>query len=57
MECILEHLETQGSEISANHGGAKAKGELQHVTGLPKKTEDTSLASESGVAWKPLINT
>ena len=57
MECILEHLEAQGSEISANHGGAKAKGELQHVTGLPKKTEDTSLASESGVAWKPLINT
>ena len=30
-------------KISANHGGGKGQGELQDVTGLPKKTLDTSL--------------
>ena len=40
---FLEHLEEQGLKLSANHGGGKGEGELQDVTGLPKKTLDTSL--------------
>ena len=36
-ECIFRDLEAQGLKISPNHG------ELQDVTGLPKKTLDTSL--------------
>ena len=40
---FLEHLETQGLKISAHHNGRKGEGELQDVTGLPKKTLDTSL--------------
>ena len=37
------HLDAQGLKISAKHGGGKEEGELQDVTGLPKKTLDTSL--------------
>ena len=42
-ECIFRDLEAQGLKISPNHGGGKGEGELQDVTGLPKKTLDTSL--------------
>ena len=41
---LLEHLEAQGLNISANHGGGEGEGQLQGVTGLPKKTMDMSLA-------------
>ena len=43
MNAFLEHLESQGLRISAKHGGGKGEGELQDVTGLTKKTLDTSL--------------
>ena len=42
----MEHLEAQGLKISANHGAGKGEGGLQDVTGLPKKTLDTSLWME-----------
>ena len=42
-DAFLEHLETQGLKISANHGGGKGEGGLQDVTGLPKKALDMSL--------------
>ena len=41
---LLEHLEAQGLKISPNHGGGEGEGQLQGVTGLPKKTMDMSLA-------------
>ena len=41
------HLDAQGLKISAKHGGGKEEGELQDVTGLPKKTLDTSLDIQS----------
>ena len=42
---FLEHLEAQGLKISVKHGGGKGEAELQDVTGLPKKTLDSSLVT------------
>ena len=49
---FLEHLEAQGLKISTKHGGGKGEGQLQDVTGLPKKTLDTSLIASLVVKWK-----
>ena len=41
-ECIFRNL-----KISAKHGGGKGQGELEDVTGLPRKTLDMSLYKQS----------
>ena len=42
-ECIFRASGKKKFKIFAKHGGGKGEEELQDVTGLPKKTLDTSL--------------